>query len=50
MSGFGFNFEKMEKEGKFKYIDMTAVKEAGISSILNVILETIHKMKAKRLV
>ncbi|RJS84691.1 hypothetical protein CW706_03440 [Candidatus Bathyarchaeota archaeon] len=47
---FGFDFERLEKEGRFRYLDFLTVRETGVSSILNMILEEISRIKAKRLV
>jgi len=30
MLDFGFDFEKLEREGKFKFLDMVTVKEEGV--------------------
>jgi len=50
MAGFGWNFEKLEKEGKFRFLDMVTVKEEAISSVLEKIIHTVEDLKAKRLV
>jgi len=50
MKPFGFDFERLEKEGRFRYLGMLAVRESAVSSILKIILEEINKIKAKRLV
>jgi circadian clock protein KaiC len=50
MRGFGFNFERLEKEGKFRYLDLLTVKEPAVPSILNMILEEASRVKARRLV
>ena len=50
MKGFGFDFENLEKDGKFHYLGMLAVRETRVSSVLRLILEVINKTKAKRLV
>ena len=50
MKGFGFDFENLEKDGKFHYLGMLAVREPRVSSVLRLILEVINKTKAKRLV
>ena len=50
MKQFGFDFEKLESEGKFSYLDFLTVREAAISAILDVILKEIERLKAKRLV
>ncbi|MEM3383096.1 MAG: ATPase domain-containing protein [Nitrososphaerales archaeon] len=50
MKSFGFNFEKLEKERKFRYLEMSTVKEENINYILSTIMEEVIKSKAKRLV
>ena len=50
MNRFGFNFERLEGEGRFKFLDMVSVREEGISPILKVILGEVERLEAKRLV
>jgi len=50
MRSFGFDFGRLEKEGRFRYLDVLAVREVGVSSVLNMILEEIGRIKARRLV
>jgi len=50
MQPLGMDFEKLEKEGKFKILDLTVMKEPGASSILELILDNVFRMGAKRLV
>jgi KaiC/GvpD/RAD55 family RecA-like ATPase len=50
MRDFGFDFEKLEKEGKFRYLDLLTIKEPAVPSILNMILEEASRVKARRLV
>ncbi|KYH40694.1 MAG: hypothetical protein AYL33_005390 [Candidatus Bathyarchaeota archaeon B63] len=50
MKPFGFDFERLERDGKFRYLEMLAVKDATAPSIMNMILEEISGIKAKRLV
>ncbi|MEM2888637.1 MAG: ATPase domain-containing protein [Candidatus Bathyarchaeia archaeon] len=50
MMGFGFDFEALEKTGKFRYLDLLTVREAGVSTVLNMIVEAVEAVKAKRLV
>jgi len=50
MESFGFDFERLEKEGKFRYLDVLTVRESTVSSIIKLILEEISRIKAKRLV
>jgi circadian clock protein KaiC len=50
MRSFGFDFKTLEKEERFRYLGMQAVREATVSSIMKVILEGICEIRAKRLV
>jgi len=50
MKDFGFDFERLEKEGKFRYLDLLTVKENAVSLILNMIVEEASRIKARRLV
>lgn len=44
------DFEKYEKNKRFKYLDLVTVKEKGITSIFERVFAEIHSIKAKRLV
>jgi len=50
MRNFGFDFRSLEKEAKFRYLNLLTLKEHEISSIFKVILEEVVEVKAKRLV
>jgi len=50
MKGFGYDFERLEAEGKFKFLDLLTVKQEGISDIFNWIIDEIYSLKAERLV
>jgi len=50
MRPFGFDFEKLEEEDKFRFLSLLAVKEKAISSILRMVLREINQINAKRLV
>lgn len=50
MKPFGFNFNQLEKEGRFRYLEMLATRELAIPHILEMILDEVNKIKAKRLV
>ncbi|MEM0083349.1 MAG: ATPase domain-containing protein [Candidatus Nezhaarchaeales archaeon] len=50
MRALGFNFEELEKEGKFRFLEMLTVKEMGVPETLNMILKEIMGFDAKRLV
>ncbi|UCH01943.1 MAG: AAA family ATPase [Candidatus Bathyarchaeota archaeon] len=47
---FGWNFNKLEIEGYISILDLFTTKEPGIQSNLNLILEKINEVGAKRLV
>jgi circadian clock protein KaiC len=46
----GMDFEKLEEKGLFKHVWMPVTMEAGAATAINMILEQIEKMGAKRLV
>ena len=46
----GLDFERLEVEGKFKFLDYTAVKEEAVSAFLEAILGEVQALGAKRLV
>jgi circadian clock protein KaiC len=50
MKRFGLDFENLENQGKFKFLDLMATNEAAVSSTLNVVLREVVEMNAKRLV
>ena len=50
MKNFNFDFEKLEKEGHFFFLDMVTTKEEAISTIMETITSKINEIKAKRLV
>jgi KaiC/GvpD/RAD55 family RecA-like ATPase len=50
MRGLGFDFEGLEGEGKFRFLEMLTVREAGVPETLNLILKEIIEFKAQRLV
>jgi circadian clock protein KaiC len=50
MRALGFDFERLEREGLFSFLDMLTVREAGISSILELIIGKVAELGAKRLV
>lgn len=50
MRGFGFDFERLEHEGLFRYLDLLTVKEQAVSTILNMIISEVEILGAKRLI
>jgi len=50
MRGFGLNFERLEKDGKFKFLDMATLKGDDVVSTLNLVIEQVRELGAKRLV
>ena len=47
---FGFDLEKLEREGTVKVLDLEAIKGAGLSANIEFILNVLREMNAKRLV
>jgi len=47
---FGYDLKTMEGDGKVKVLDFTTVTEKGLSTILEMVLQEITTLKAKRLV
>lgn len=50
MRGLGMDFEKLEKAGDFKFLDMITVREEAIPTILETILSELGGLGARRLV
>ncbi|MGD8544914.1 MAG: ATPase domain-containing protein [Candidatus Bathyarchaeota archaeon] len=50
MKRFGFDFENLEKEGKFQFLDFMTCSEKTVSDTLNMVLGEVSVMRAKRLV
>jgi len=50
MKGLGLDFERLEREGLFSFLDMLTVKEEGVSTILELIISKALELGAKRLV
>ncbi len=50
MKAFGFNFETLEKNGSFRFLDLLTVREEGVSAVLNTVVDAVEEVKAKRLV
>ena len=50
MLKFGFNLERLEREGAIKLIDLEALKGEGLSANLQFILNALETIKGKRLV
>lgn len=47
---FGWDFERLELEGKVSVLDLSVVRESGIQGNVDKILEEINSNRAKRLV
>lgn len=47
---FGWDFERLEFEGKASILDLTTIKESGLQSSINTIFERVNSLKASRLV
>lgn len=50
MRTLGFDFEELEREGKFRFLEMLTVKDVGVPETLNVILKEMMDFEARRLV
>lgn len=50
MKGFGMNFEKLSEKRLFKYIPLLTLLEPSLASSIDVIVENIVELNAKRLV
>lgn len=50
MLRFGWDFEKLEKEGKFSFLDLQTLKEPGVQPTLDFIFSRVNTLGAKRLV
>jgi KaiC/GvpD/RAD55 family RecA-like ATPase len=50
MKALGYDFEKLEEEGKFRFLDFLTVKEEGIPHVVSMILKEVAQTGAKRLV
>jgi len=50
MKRFGLDFEMLESQGKFKFLDLMTTREGGVSSTLDIVLREVLEIDAKRLV
>ncbi|MCS7096144.1 MAG: ATPase domain-containing protein [Nitrososphaerota archaeon] len=50
MSNLGFEFEKLEREGKFRFVEMITLKGEGVPTLIEQIIKEISEIKASRLV
>jgi circadian clock protein KaiC len=50
MKRLGMDFEKLEQDGKFSFMDLITVTEKGVGDVLTSVLEETSRLKAKRLV
>jgi circadian clock protein KaiC len=50
MSRFGFDFQKLTRNEKFEFVDLTTVTGEAISDALDLVLSQVTAMRAKRLV
>ena len=44
MAELGMDFEKLERDGSFRFLDMLTVSEAGVPEVFNIVLETIDEI------
>jgi len=49
MKSFGFDFERLEEEGLFSFLDMLTVREEGVSTALELIISKVAELGAERL-
>jgi len=50
MTQFGFNLDKLEREGKVKILDLAVPRERGISDVIETILKAVDEVRGSRLV
>lgn len=50
MQKFGFDFETLEKDGKFKFLDLLTTREDTVSSTIGLLSREVLELNAKRLV
>ncbi|MBS7639786.1 MAG: ATPase domain-containing protein [Candidatus Bathyarchaeia archaeon] len=50
MRAFGFNFEELEKVGKFRFLDLITAREEAAPAIMETILREVSEVGARRLV
>ena len=50
MHGFGYNFRELEEKGLFRYIALPTLLQEGVSASINMVLEIVESIKARRLV
>jgi len=47
---FGWDLDVLEKEGRLQLVSLQSTMKAGVSTALETVLETLHTVKARRLV
>ena len=50
MRAFGFNFEKLERAGKFRFLDLITAREEAAPAIIETVLREVSEVGARRLV
>jgi len=50
MRGFGYDFEKLEERGLFRYIALPTLLQEGVSASISMVLDVVESIKARRLV
>lgn len=50
MQSLGFDFKNLEKEGKFKFLEIPTLKEEGVPAIVEQMVDEVSEFKATRLV
>src|SRR5207245_9064174 len=47
---FGWDLERLEREGKLQLVSLQSTMKAGVSTALETVLESLHTINARRLV
>jgi KaiC/GvpD/RAD55 family RecA-like ATPase len=50
MKALGLDFERLEKEGRFSFLDLVTVREEAVSTVVELIVGKVAELGAKRLV
>jgi len=49
MRGVGLDFEELERDGRFTYLDLPQIGKLGVSGVAELIIEAVDRLKARRL-
>jgi len=50
MLRLGLDFEELEREGKFRVLDLVTVKEGGVEAVVETVMGEVYSLEASRLV